>query len=122
MIFQLSAPLRQHAGHLAELGTLHVFVRRMVEGVPMVAAPPCLGALATAMKLQLNEFCKLISQLEAQVNNAFYFEHVINGICCILMSQDYRIRNFLSEHPMACFFFLYSYFILLEKRISNMLI
>jgi hypothetical protein len=70
--FRISAkvepPLRHHAAHLAELGTLHVCVRRRIDAVPHVGAPNCLTALATALGLQLNEFGQLITQFEAMLN------------------------------------------------------
>jgi gamma-tubulin complex component 3 len=65
---KVNPPLLHHAAYLAELGTLHVRVRRMIDAVPLIGAPNCLTALATALRLQLNEFCRLIAQLEAQLH------------------------------------------------------
>ncbi|XP_059487073.1 gamma-tubulin complex component 3 [Neocloeon triangulifer] len=67
---KLEDPLRQQAAHLAEIGTLNFKIRKMVESVPHIGAPYCLSALVGAVRDQLHEFSRLITNLESELRQA----------------------------------------------------
>ncbi|CAB3380132.1 Hypothetical predicted protein [Cloeon dipterum] len=67
---KLEGSLRQHASHLAEIGTLNFKIRKIIDSVPHIGAPYCLTALVSAIRDQLHEFSRLITNLEAQLRQS----------------------------------------------------